>query len=259
MTETADQGTQADAGGAASVEPPRGRLTGPRNWRAYAKEVGIVVLGVLLALGAERVARAVDEAQKANSTRAIAIRELEAGFGKALVRLSAHDCTLRRIDEIDALLAKPAADFVAPQWIGRPPYGDFVGAGWDAAQQAGQTALLTQDERSRFGEAYSALIRLDAMQEDEQKLWASLRQLEGAAELDAGLRMKMRESLQQARLIAWQAKTRIVQGMAVARKAGVTPKPANNITASLCLPMDMPRAEAVARMNAIWGDDLGEP
>lgn len=229
------------------------------GWHKFAKDVGIVVLGVLLALGAEEVAQKIDNAQKVHETRAIAIRELEVGFGEALLRLNAQTCTLNRINEVSALLATRPEDFVSPRWIGRPPFADFRSSGWDAAAQAGRTALLDEAERTRLGGAFAALHRLDTLEQDEQKIWAALRQLEDVTRLDPLLLANVRSSLQQARLLAWQAKTTIVQGMEIAKEAGIQPLPSRSILSSTCLPMRTPRDEAIARMNAAWGDKLGEP
>jgi hypothetical protein len=236
-----------------------GRPSGPA-WRQFAREVGIVVLGVALALGAEQIAHAVDDAGKADETRAIAMRELGAGFGNAQIRLRAQACTLRRIDEIAALITNdPQSSFNTPRWIGRPPFAEFVSAGWDAASQAGRTALLGDDERTHLGGAYDSLHRLDGLEQQEQATWALLRQLEGAPKLDPMMLASVRPALQQARLLAWQARVAIVQGFGKARKAGVSPQSSSKITSSVCLPMTTSRAAATAQMNALWGDDLGEP
>lgn len=246
-----------------SVEPVNSMHRSGRahDWRDFAKEVGIVVLGVLLALGTERVIRVIDQAHDAQETRAVAQREIAKGFGSAMTRLGAQDCVLRRLDEVSVVISRAGqADFVTPHWIGRPPFDAFDASGWNAAEQAGRTALIGEDERTRFGSAYGSLHRLNEIEQDEQRAWAELRQLEEAARLDPVTLGSLRSALQQARLLAWNARVTIIQGLQAAEKAGVTATlPPVNITSSACLPMTTARADGVARMNAMWGDDLGEP
>ena len=47
------------------------------GWRAFAGEVGIIVVGVLIALGAEQVVGSVHRAQQASNAREAVRRELE--------------------------------------------------------------------------------------------------------------------------------------------------------------------------------------
>ena len=47
------------------------------GWRAFAGEVGIIVIGVLIALGAQQLVEAVRDRQLADQTRAAVTEEIE--------------------------------------------------------------------------------------------------------------------------------------------------------------------------------------
>ena len=48
------------------------------GWRAFAGEVGVIVLGVVLALAAQQVAESVNDRREAAATRATLVDEIEA-------------------------------------------------------------------------------------------------------------------------------------------------------------------------------------
>ena len=47
------------------------------GWRAFAGEVGVIVLGVLLALGAQQLDETVNQRREASATRVTLVREIE--------------------------------------------------------------------------------------------------------------------------------------------------------------------------------------
>lgn len=236
-------------------------MTLTERQRKFARDVGIIVIGVLLALGAEQIFRAFDNRQLAAEARATARVEISKGLADLALRKKAQPCVANRLEEISKLIAtSDHKGFSAPTWIGRPAFSSFDSSGWDSATQAGRTALLSDTERAGLGAIYSALHRLDALQLQEQDVWAQLRQLEEAPQLDPLLRASVRSALQQARLLSWHINSTVVQTKGAAARLGISAEPAfEGITSSVCMPTTTPRVAAVRRMNAIWKDDLGEP
>lgn len=229
--------------------------------RKFAREVGVIMLGVLLALGAEQLFRAFDNRQQATEARATARAEIARGLTNLALRQRAQPCVAKRLDEITNLVAASGqGKFTSPTWIGRPAIGSFDSSGWDSATEAGRTALLSDNERAAFGAIYSSLRRLDALQLEEQIAWGQLRQLEGVTQLDPLLTASVRSAIQQARLLSWYINSITVQTIAAAAHLQIKPEPgAEQITSSVCLPTSSPREEAIKVMNSIWQDDLGEP
>ena len=229
--------------------------------RGFALEVGIIMLGVLLALGAEQLFRAFDNRQLAAEARATARAEIARGLTNLALRQRGQPCVAKRLDEITNLVAASGSGkFTAPTWIGRPAIGTFDSSGWDSATEAGRSALLSDSERAALGAIYSSLRRVDALQLEEQRSWGQLRQLEGVTQLDPLLRASVRSEIQQARLLSWYINSVIVQTNAAAARLQIKAEPgAEKIMPSVCLPTSTPRDAAVKRMNSIWQDELGEP
>jgi hypothetical protein len=231
------------------------------GWRELAKEVGIIVIGVLIALGAEQTAAALHERSLAEETRATARAELSAALNDFVKRRATEACINRRLDEVTALLA--AADkpgYAAPSWIGRPQLWGLVTSGWDAAASGGRVALLSAREQAELGGLYTRLHQFYAVEQAEQIAWADVRQLENLPRPDAATRASVRSALQQARYDNWQAVVNLEQTEQAAEKLRIVKPPARLAgSPAMCLPTTTPRAEAVAKVEAFFGDKLGEP
>ena len=161
--------------------------------RDFLKEVGIIVLGVLIALGAQQLVSEARDSQLAQETRATARAELKASLDAFVNRRATQACINRRLDEVSTLLqasAKPG--YKPPTWIGRPQRWGFSSAGWDAAAQGGRVALLSQKEQAAFGEIYARLHDFNALQLEEQRAWADIRQLEDQPQVDLQMRARVR-------------------------------------------------------------------
>ncbi|MEP7129743.1 MAG: hypothetical protein ABI770_01295 [Sphingomicrobium sp.] len=123
------------------------------GWRQFAGEVGIIVIGVLIALGAEQVVSAAHQRQQAAEADSIIRSELDLNLGRLKSRMDIRSCVGRRIEEIQAIHDKAADEpsIVTPSWIGRPQYWTFLSARWDAESQAGRTALINQAKLAEYG------------------------------------------------------------------------------------------------------------
>jgi hypothetical protein len=74
------------------------------------------------------------------------------------------------------------------------------------------------------------------------------------------MRANVRSALQQARLLNWNIRVDLEQSEKRAETLGVmegSPRPKGS--PMVCLPTTTLRAEAVAKSNTFFGDDLGEP
>ena len=231
------------------------------GFREIAGEIGIIVIGVCIALAAEQIVEKLHEARLAEETQVIARSELQATLKDFLNRRVTQACIDRRLDEVTALLA--ASDqpgYKPPSWIGRPQTWGLNTAGWDAASQGGRVALLQETEQAQFGRLYSQLRALHELQRDEQKAWAEIRQLEDQPRVDPQMRATVRSALQQARLLNWNIRVDLEQSEARAEKLSIMePNPHLKGSPAMCLPTSTSRAAAIAQGNSFFGDKLGEP
>ena len=231
------------------------------DWHEFFKEVGIIVLGVCIALSAEQAVQAVHESHLAREARATVRTELQTALGQFLNRRATQACIDRRLEEISRLLA--TADqptYQAPTWIGRPQYWNFNTSGWDVAGEGGRAALLDGKEQAQLGLLYTQLREFYQLEREEQTAWAEIRQLENQPHVDPQMRAAVRSALQQARLLNWNLRVNLEQSEARAEKLGIMgEKPRLRGSPAMCLPTNTPRADAIARGNAFFKDNFGEP
>ena len=231
------------------------------GWRALAGEIGIIVVGVLIALGADQIVQEVHEGQVKRETIRAAKVELAAALGNFVNRRLQEPCIIRRLDEVSGLVsASVRPGYQPPSWIGRPQLWGFDSAAWDGATAGGRVPLLSQDQQAGLGSLYGQLHDLASLERGEQQEWADIRQLEGLAEVDPQTRSSVRSALSRARLLNWNINVDLEQTISRAKKMGIVGKLVpKGASPSICLPLNTPRAEAVRRVDTFFGDNLGEP
>jgi type II secretory pathway pseudopilin PulG len=228
------------------------------GWRAFAGEVGIIVVGVLIALGAEQVVGSVHRAQQASNAREAVRRELEFNLARLSSRAAIRGCVDRRLTEIQTLLdgAQASGVITTPGWVGRPQLWTMQTARWDASSQAGEAALLSRGELGAFGLMYGWMADLGAEMTMEQTDWAHLRELEHLRRLTPQAVIDLDAVVQDARYRAWRVNLETGQLIEQARALHLD-RLKNDFPASrsVCLPMSTARQDAI-RQSAFA---VGEP
>lgn len=103
------------------------RVTFPKplhGWRAFAGEVGIIVLGVLLALGAQQAAEEFDWRQKVRVVRQSLMSELGNNRARWNLTVVEAKCAIRDLDQIDLWALSGSTTPAPAQRQGEAP-GDF--------------------------------------------------------------------------------------------------------------------------------------
>ena len=76
----------------------------PANgWRAFAGEVGVIVLGVVIALAAQEAVEALNERREAAETRETLTGEIRESLAVLELRRAAQPCINRRLKELRAI------------------------------------------------------------------------------------------------------------------------------------------------------------
>jgi type II secretory pathway pseudopilin PulG len=131
------------------------------GWRAFAGEVGIIVVGVLIALAAQQVVESVHDRHVAEQARENVRAEaaMDASFIQG--RLSAQGCVERRLGELSDILGKAGEGDLHPQptWISLPPTIPFFTGRWQAATASGRNSLFSPEEQEQFGLLYQIFER----------------------------------------------------------------------------------------------------
>ena len=241
------------------------------GWRAFAGEVGVIVLGVLIALAAQQAAETVNDRREAAATRAALDTEIEENLAILELRRLAQPCIDKRLGELRALVNEwgRTGSFKTPGWVSQATWFAFNTARFDAAQSAGRLALLSSEEQYRFGLVVGSLRQFRDIQLRETDAWSTLRMLQSGPEtLSESDRTAVRVALQDASTLNHFAKisvgqtfpqaaefgwrpdmTRVQQRMGLAWKDG-------RFRPSVCLPIGMPAAKANREANLIY--DLPE-
>ena len=240
----------------------------PANgWRAFAGEVGVIVLGVVIALAAQEAAEAVNERAEAAETRATLTGEIRESLAVLELRRAAQPCIDRRLGELRGLVNEwgRTGSFKTPRWVSQATWFAFDTARFEAAQSAGRLALLPSEEQYRFGLMAESLKTFRDIQRRETDAWSTLRMLQSGPEvLSASDRTAVRVALQdastlnhfaqisvgqtlpQAAAFGWRPDMRRVQQrMRLAWKDG-------RFRPSVCLPIDTPPAQANREANLIY-------
>lgn len=151
------------------------------GWREFLGEVGIIVIGVLIALGFEEVASNFRNAPSRQEATDSVFAELRQNVSYLKGRMATQYCVERRLDEIGDLLAKAGTGRVSPQpkWIGQPSVWFASDEAWVAATGSGRASLFSPDQQLQLSAIYVTTNRFVDAENREQEAWAQLRGLEG--------------------------------------------------------------------------------
>lgn len=196
------------------------------GWREFAGEVGIIVIGVLIALGAEQVVERFREHQVASETQQAVKEEIETNLAGLALRNSAEPCIIHRLSEVRAIVNAwgQTGTFATPRWVGQAPRIEADFTRYDAALSGGRIALLPNEEQYRVGAIVAELRRFNDDQRSEIDAWAKLRALEdGAAALSPTDRTMIREARQEATVLDYLIRLQIRQDLPSAAEHGYRP------------------------------------
>jgi hypothetical protein len=228
------------------------------GWRAFLGEVGIIVVGVLIALGAGQIVEAVHDRDVAEQARENVRSEAAMDAGFIQTRLAEQGCVERRLSELSDILGRAGEGDLHPQptWISLPPTIPFFTGRWQAATASGRNSLFSPEEQQQFGQLYQMFARYNDYQPREQEVWANLRALETwRGPLGAQARLAFARDLQQAKYLAWDLNYAGTYALKSAAALGLLHRLAAEPPSAICLPITTPRAEALRQL----APPLGEP
>ena len=134
------------------------RLPKPlHGWRAFAGEVGVIVLGVLIALGAQQVVETIHDRQDVNELRGALRGELADDRARWEHMRAQDNCTEQRLD----LLEKWAATAPPDARLTHNPYvvmlWNMHSSAWDLAKTSPAATHIPLKERLTYADLYGAI------------------------------------------------------------------------------------------------------
>ena len=150
------------------------------GWRAFASEVGIIVIAILLALGAEQLVESNHWRHQAEKGRHAIDLELSHAAGVFEERLLVQPCLDRRLKEVDTLLrdARRTGRLEGFAEIGRPPSRPIENEAWSTAVSSGLLQHFNQTDRNTLSILAAQIASYDQDLVEEQRAWATLRMIE---------------------------------------------------------------------------------
>jgi len=139
------------------------------GWRAFVGEVAIIVLGVLIALGAEQAVQSMEWREKVGS--AIADMEEELSFGdgpEAYQRIAIHDCIATHLDRLRNAVERgdrpESRKLIEQFWL---PNRTWDSLARDAANTADIAAHMPHERMFQYRIAYEVVPDMQRLAEKE--------------------------------------------------------------------------------------------
>jgi hypothetical protein len=170
------------------------------GWREFAGEVGIIVLGVLIALGAEQAIEGLHDRHVAAQSRRDVREEVATDLGFYRERLEDSSCISSRLAELSRIVQRGVVPPDTVKWVGRP--SDFApfSERWRAVTSSARTAMFPAAEQGSFDAIYGIFARMDLESQTEQAAWTDLNILQHVnGPIDAGTRLALLRALEQSR------------------------------------------------------------
>lgn len=194
------------------------------GWRALLSEIGVIVIGICIALIGEHFAEKVHEHIIVEEAREQINQEFAIDAAILGNRSREEQCIHARFEALARVLSLAGtAAYVAPSWVGAPSFWDNQTGRWQAASQSGRAALLSSREQFRYSFISSEIAALQLAQADEPKQWAHLQALEGVAQPSPQLVDSARLALIEARNDDRTVRSRISGLTDALRELGVAP------------------------------------
>ena len=226
------RGAIAVADGSVSLRLPGGErmhfhLPKPlHGWRAFVGEVGIIVIGVLIALAAEQMVDQWQWARKADAAQAAITQELAVDAGVFDERAIMAKCLETRGQQLSDVLRIAHRTGTLPniEYINGPATRPMVTAAWNAAIADGTLPHLPKDFRDMLGIEYPLIADYPHNLDGENQLWYVVRLADRApGPISETLLAQISTALARARFESYMNDLIAEQSLEVMEKAGVKP------------------------------------
>ena len=176
------------------------------GWREFAGEVGIIVVGVLIALGAEQVVEAAHWRSEAREATESLRDEVADHYVTASEMVMAQPCIDQQLATLEHALLKPGPYVPAPSYTGgtgtfvfRAPTRSWADNVWRTVVSEGIATHLDSGLRFRLASYYAELDSMRASNHDTNLLAVQLRILAQPIQPDAATRANLMQQIEQAR------------------------------------------------------------
>jgi len=186
-------------------EPPPVESHKPKpvhNWRELLTEIGVVVIGVGIALAGEQTVEWFHWRQQVADAREVISTELNTNLVGAITRVRIRDCAERRLDALSLILDEAAKKGSLPPVgeISIPPRAGWPSGAWESVMASQTAAHFPRRLLADMAFAYKLNQRLEDISTQELLSWEALFPIVGPGRrLDPASEASLRQALSSAR------------------------------------------------------------
>jgi hypothetical protein len=200
----------------------------PKPWRGlpeFLKEIGTIVVGVLIALGAEQAVEVLRWNHEVGEFRRALDAEVAQNLAFYDYRIRQSDCLGRRVAELRRWRLERAKGHSATfaREIGRPSVQTFSTNGWDA-RSADLVLHMPLNVRLEYSSLYGVFAYNERQLEDERDTWRSLAAFNGMAKLSEGDASRLNELIYRVSSLDQTLQANARWANASAARLGVKPR-----------------------------------
>lgn len=163
------------------------------GWREFVGEVGIIVIGVLIALGAEQIVERIHGNAQVREFRRAADDELAYDMGAYKERLMLGPCVRARLAELDHVIASDRAGRpIRLHGLSRWPVSFSLRTSVWAGRTGDVETRIPLQTRLAYAAIYDDLANYDVHRIDERTAWQELGEFDDAEDLSNADLMRLR-------------------------------------------------------------------
>lgn len=226
-----------------------------QGWREFLGEVGIIVVGVLIALSAEQIVESIHWDHEVEAERASLLQEAKDTLDGVALRQKQQGCVDRRLAEIRTALERHGRGepVAVTGRIGYPVVQWATRGSWQIALAGQALSHMEHGDKLAFSDLFGAFDFWDRLREQERQSWYHLSMLNtpnflteqdwgtvAAAYNEASMRNE------HVRLLAPFVLAKRVRGIEAYRVTGDDLSSFNRMSEEICQPVLAPAREATA-------------
>jgi hypothetical protein len=172
-----------------------------RGWRELAKEIGTIVVGVLIALGAEQAVEWLHWRHEVETERHALLSEVQDNLDAIQSRLAMQDCLDRRLADLKIVFERHAnhQPLGIRGTVGLPLAAGGPRGTWSIAMSGQGLAHMPTSEQTDLSNAFANFENWDALRRDERMAWVKLGALDDASGIGEGDWPLLRQAYAEAR------------------------------------------------------------
>jgi hypothetical protein len=151
------------------------------NWRELLKEIGIIVIGVVIALGAEQAVDTIHWMRQTSDGEDVLKGAFVEKAQNAALRDVQSDCIAQRLTFLSAVLQRASEDGKLPPIgaLGHPPYTPWSIGSWDGLVASQTISHLPRQKLIDYSIIAQRTVFLSGLSDQEEAQWTLLGTMTG--------------------------------------------------------------------------------